>query len=675
MSKAKSPEERIEELRREIRRHDYNYYVLAQPEISDYEYDMLLKELEELEREYPHLITPDSPTQRVGSDISKEFPPVEHKIPMLSLANTYTEAELWDFDRRVREALPEENIEYVTELKIDGVSVSITYRDGKLFRAATRGDGKVGEEITNNVRTIRSLPLSVETELLPKEIRNEFEVRGEVFMEVEAFRRLNEQRIAEGEKPFANPRNSTAGTLKLQDPRIVASRPLDIFVYYLLGSNDFLSTQYENLKLLQKVGFKVNPHFKLCKDINEVLDYCRYWEENREKLSYEIDGVVIKVNSIRQQKKLGNIAKSPRWAVAFKFKARQAKTKLLKITWQVGRTGALTPVAELEPVFLAGSTISRATLHNIEEIRRKDIREGDTVIIEKGGDVIPKIVAVVKEERPPNSRETEPPRFCPVCNSPVFKPAGEVAIYCENSQCPAQIKGRLIHFASRDAMDIEGLGEALIEQFVELGYLKSFPDIYELKNRREELIKMERLGEKSVDNLLRAIEKSKEQPFHRVLFAIGIRFVGAGVALKLTQNFHNIDELISADTEELERIPEIGSRIAESVRKFFSDNHNLEMVEKLRRYGLKFENESKTKEEKPLNGLSFVLTGTLSTMSRNEAKEKIISRGGKFVSSVSSKTDFVVVGENPGSKYEKAKKLGVKILNEKEFLNLLGENV
>ncbi len=672
MDKVNSPEEIIKNLREEIRKHDYNYYVLAQPEISDYEYDMLLKKLEDLERKYPHLVTPDSPTQRVGSDLTKEFPPVEHTVPMLSLANTYSEEELRDFDRRVREGLGDEKFQYVTELKIDGVSVSLLYRNGKFVRAATRGDGKVGEEITNNVKTIRSVPLSVDLEKLPEAVRTEFEVRGEIFMEIEAFKKLNEQRALNGEKLFANPRNSTAGTLKLQDPRIVASRPLDIFTYYLLSSNGFESTQYENLNYLKAAGFKVNPNFKLCKNIEEVLDYCHVWEAKRDELSYEIDGVVIKVNSSVQQKKLGTIAKSPRWAVAFKFKAQQAKTKLKKITWQVGRTGTLTPVAELEPVFLAGSTISRATLHNVDEIRRKDIREGDTVIIEKGGDVIPKVVGVVKNERPLNSVPVEPPEYCPVCGSPVFNPTDEVAIFCVNSQCPAQIKGRLIHFASRDAMDIEGLGESLIDQFVELGYLKTFPDIYGLKKYRESLIEIERLGEKSIDNLLAAIEKSKEQPFHRVLFALGIRFVGAGVALKLANHFKSIDALMNADSEALEETPDVGSKISESILKYFADAHNLGIIQKLREAGLKFKVEEETGTGK-LEGLSFVLTGTLDSMSRNEAKERIIKLGGKFLSAVSSKTDYVVVGENPGSKFDKAKKLGVKTIGEEEFLKLIEE--
>ncbi|RMD49784.1 MAG: NAD-dependent DNA ligase LigA [Ignavibacteria bacterium] len=663
-------QKRIEELRKEINRHDHLYYVLAEPEISDYEYDQLVNELKELEEKYPELITPDSPTQRVGSDLTKEFPPVAHKVKMLSLANTYSEDELLDFDKRVREGLPGEEIEYVTELKIDGVSVSILYRNGIFIRAATRGDGTTGEEITNNVKTIKSIPLKVDLSVLPEVLHSEFEVRGEIFMPTEGFRKLNKLREERGEKLFANPRNSTAGTLKLQDPKIVAERPLDIFTYYLLGDEEFSSTQFENLNYLIKAGFKVNPNFKLCRNINEVIEYCREWEKKRPELEYEIDGVVVKVNSIEQQKRLGAIAKSPRWAVAFKFKAEKVKTKLNSITWQVGRTGAVTPVAELEPVFLAGSTISRATLHNIDEIRRKDIREGDVVVIEKGGDVIPKVVAVDLEAREETSLRVEPPVECPVCGHKLFSPEDEVAIYCINGSCPAQIKGKLIHFASRDAMDIEGLGESLIELFVDMGILNDFIDIYKLKESRDKLISIERLGEKSVDNLLSAIEKSKSQPFRRVLFALGIRYVGAGTARKLVDHFRSIDILMNASKDDLEAVPDVGPSVSESLIEYFKDERNRNIIAELKNIGLNFE-ESDSKYKNVLNGKSFVITGTLSSMGRNEAKEKILELGGKVVSSVSGKTDFVVVGENPGSKYEKAVKLGVKILNEKDFLELL----
>ncbi|MCF8240408.1 MAG: NAD-dependent DNA ligase LigA [Melioribacteraceae bacterium] len=664
---------KIESLRTTIREHDYNYYVLAQPKIADYQYDQLLKELEKLESEYPQYITSDSPTQRVGSDLTKEFKTINHSIPMLSLSNTYSEEELIDFDRRVREGIgTEEKINYVAELKIDGVSVSLVYEDGYLVQAATRGDGVAGEEITTNVKTIRSVPLKLNRTIIDSQDFSHVEVRGEIFMEIEPFRKLNEERARNDEKVFANPRNSTAGTIKLQDPRIVAKRPLDIFVYYLRSDSAKIQFHDKNLKYLKKLGFKVNTEYKLCADINEVLKYCKLWEERRLELPYEIDGVVVKVNSVNQQRRLGNIAKSPRWAVAFKFKAKQAVTKINSIKWQVGRTGALTPVAELEPVFLAGSTISRATLHNIDEINRKDIRESDTVKIEKGGDVIPKVVEVILDERSENSQIIEIPKKCPVCGSLLFKPDTEVAVYCENQTCPAQLKGQIEHFASRTAMDIEGLGESLIDQFVDLGFLKSYADIYDLKNIREKLISVERLGEKSVDNLLSAIETSKSKPFAKVLYAMGIRYVGAGAAQKIANHFVNIDSLINASEEEIEAIHEIGPSISKSVKHFFNRKENIEILERLKKAGLHFESEQKSSEQK-LNGKTFVLTGSLTKFSREEAKEMLIEQGGKVVSSVSGKTDYVIVGENPGSKYDKAKKLGITILSEEELLNLLNE--
>ncbi|MEJ5350657.1 MAG: NAD-dependent DNA ligase LigA [Melioribacteraceae bacterium] len=668
----KSPQQRIEELRKLIKEHDYNYYILAQPTISDYEYDQLVNELIQLEKENPHLITPDSPTQRVGSDLTNVFNPVAHRIPMLSLSNTYSEEEMYDFDRRVKEGLPKsEKVEYVCELKIDGVSVSLRYKNGLLVTAATRGDGTTGEDVTNNVRTIRSVPLSIRKPESIKLKLDDIEVRGEIYMEIEAFKKINEERELNGEKTFANPRNLTAGTIKLLDPQLVAKRPLKTFVYYLYSGTDELTTHYENLKLLREMGFCVNQNYKLCRNIEEVMEFCNEWEDKRDSLPYEIDGVVVKVNSLKQQRILGNIAKSPRWAVAYKFKAKQAKTKLNKIIWQVGRTGTLTPVAELEPVFLAGSTISRATLHNIDEIRRKDIREGDIVVIEKGGDVIPKVVAVDLSQRPKDSHEVKIPSKCPVCNSNLYRPENEVAIYCENNLCPAQIKGRIEHFASRGAMDITGLGEALINLFVDLGYLKDYSDIYHLKEHREELIQIERLGEKSVDNLLTSIEKSKEKPFDRVLFALGIRYVGAGVAKKLADHFKSIDALINASEEEIESIHEIGPSISKSIKRFFSDSNNIKLIERLKKAGLKFKSEEIKVTSDKLKGKSFVLTGTLSSMSREEAKEKIISLGGHVLSAVSKNTDYVVVGENPGSKFDKAQKLGIPILSEEEFLKMI----
>lgn len=666
--------EKIEILRNKIREHDYNYYVLANPSINDYDYDKLYKELENLENENPNLISPDSPTQRVGSDLTKVFNSVEHKIPMLSLSNSYSEEELINFDRRVKEGLPSNVVvEYVAELKIDGVSVSLKYENGILKTAATRGDGSTGEEVTANVKTIRSVPLKVNLSNTDNYSLIDFEVRGEIFMEVEAFRKLNEERESEGEKLFANPRNSSAGTIKMQDPKIVARRPLDIFVYSLLSVNTSFNTQFENLKVLEKLGFKVNHNYNLCNNINEVLQYCNAWETKREKLPYEIDGVVIKVNSIKQQQILGSIAKSPRWAIAYKFKAKQAETSVKEIRWQVGRTGAVTPVAEFEPVLLAGSTISRATLHNIEEIQRKDIRRRDSVLIEKGGDVIPKVVSVILDKRKKNSPLTLPPDKCPVCASPLYKPENEVMIYCENNLCPAKVKGQIQHFAARNAMDIEGLGESLINQFVDLGFLNSYADIYELKNHKDRLIEIEKLGEKSVSNLIEAIEKSKEKPFPKVLFALGIRYVGIGAAQKLAEHFESIDNLMKASIEQIEEVHDIGPSVSASLNSFFSIQKNIQTIDKLKKARLKFISEKKEKVSNLLDGKTFIITGTLS-ISREEMKDRIISSGGKVTSSISKNTDYVLVGENPGSKFEKAQKLGVKIISEDEFSKLIEKN-
>lgn len=666
------PKELIENLKEKIRDHDHKYYVLAEPSISDEEYDMLIKELERLESENPGFITLDSPTQRVGKDLTKIFNPVIHKIPMLSLANTYSEKELLDFDRRVKAALPKnEKIEYIVELKIDGASVSLRYLNGFLKTAATRGDGFVGEEITTNVKTIKSIPLKIKNISSFQHSLEDIEVRGEIFMNIEDFLNLNKEREKNGERLFANPRNSSAGTLKMQDPKIVAKRPLNIFVYTLINPDDDLISQHENLQILKKMGFKVNPETKLCKNIDEVLNVCREMENKRNSLEYEVDGAVVKVNSIKQQKILGSIAKSPRWAVAFKFKAKQAFTIIKKITWQVGRIGTLTPVAELEPVLLSGSTISRATLHNYDEIIRKDIREGDKAVIEKGGDVIPKVVSIVESERRKGSKPVKPPDKCPVCGSNLFKPENEVAYYCENTKCPAQVKGRIEHFAARGAMDIEGLGTALINLFVEKGFLKTYADIFDLKEKREKLINIERLGEKSVDNLLNSIEKSKEQPFHRVLFALGIRYVGSGASKKIADNLKSIDDLINASEEEISSIHEIGPSISKSIKKFFSNGNNLKIIENLKKHGLNLKSEKKVIKDNFFKDKTFVLTGTLSEFSREIASEKIINFGGKVTSSVSKNTDYLIAGENAGSKLSKAEKLGVKILNEIEFIKML----
>ena len=668
-------EKKIETLREKIRKHDYNYFVLNQITISDYEYDQLLKELEKLEAENPELVTPDSPTQRVGKDLTKEFKQVEHKVPMLSLANTYNEEELFDFDRRIKDALPKNaKVEYIVEFKIDGASVSLHYVDGILRTAATRGDGFVGEEITNNVKTIRTVPLKLNKINSSPYNLSDIEVRGEIFMNIKDFIKLNKEREKNDERTFANPRNSAAGTLKMQDPKIVNKRPLNNFVYTLISTNETFSSHSENLEILSNLGFRVNQHYKKCNSINEVLNICHEFEKMRENLEYEIDGAVIKVNSIEQQNILGSIARSPRWAVAFKFKAKQATTKINKITWQVGRTGAITPVAELEPVFLAGSTISRATLHNIDEIRRKDIREGDEVFIEKGGDVIPKVTSVILEKRKKGSKKVNPPKLCPECKTPLFNPPEEVAYYCENTECPAQIRGRLEHFSSRGAMDIEGLGEALIDIFVNKGFLKTYADIYDLKKRKDELIAIERLGKKSVENLLDAIEESKKKPFDKVLFAIGIRYVGTGVAGKLAGSLKSIDKIEKASEDVLLKIEDIGPSIAKSVKQFFGKKTNLEIIDRLKNAGLNFEmKETGTAavNNNFFTSKTFVLTGTLSSFTREEASEKIIHFGGKVTGSVSKNTDYVIAGEKAGSKQTKAEKLGVEILNEDDLLKRL----
>ncbi len=667
---------RIDELKELIHYHDHRYYVLADPVIADFEYDQLIKELEKLEAAFPQFVTPDSPTQRVGRDLTKDFGSIKHQFPMLSLANTYDESELSDFDRRVKDILsPNEDVQYIVEFKIDGVSISLRYENGALVTAATRGDGETGEDVTANIRTIKSIPLVVTQKALTALHLHSFEVRGEIFMETGDFEKLNADRLSRGEKTFANPRNFSAGTIKLQDPSIVATRPLKIFTYYLLGHNLPFSSHEENLKALGTMGFRVNPLSRKCVSIEEVIAVCKEFEAMRETLPYEIDGAVIKVNKLEQQRELGSIAKSPRWATAFKFKAKQASTVLEKITWQVGRTGAITPVAELRPVFLAGSTISRATLHNFDEIVRKDIREGDTVLIEKGGDVIPKVVAVVLEARPVDSGKTLPPERCPVCGEPASQDPEEAALYCQNASCPEQIKGKLVHFASRGAMDIEGLGESLVDQFVEKGFLKTFSDIYALKEHHDELIQLDRFGRKSIDNLLTAIEESKKQPFAKVLFALGIRYVGAGAAKKLAEHFADMDELMNAREEEIMAVHEIGESISKSIRSFFDDQKNRELIQQLKTFGLNFtRGERAVIKENFFLGKTFVLTGSMQALSRDDAAAKIAGLGGKTSSSVSKKTDYVIAGENAGSKLKKAQELNVRVLSEEEFINYLEES-
>ena len=667
MISKKELEKRVATLRKEIEEYNYKYYVLAEPTISDYDYDKLMQELIKIEQENPDMLTTDSPTQRVGGEPTKEFPIVTHSRPMLSLSNTYSERELLDFDRRVKSAL-NENAEYVAELKYDGAAISLIYKNGKFITGATRGDGIQGDDITNNLKTIRSIPLTLRNNNTKF---SNIEVRGEVFMKHSDFIKINSEKEISGEKLFANPRNATAGTLKLQNPKIVAERNLSLFAYFLYSEDRLFDNHHQSLEILRSLGFPVNQHSRLCKNINEVIDFCNEWGTKRESLPYDIDGVVIKVNSIRQQNILGAVAKSPRWAIAYKFEAKKAITKLNNITLQVGRVGTITPVAELEPVLLAGSTISRATLHNESFIQENDIRVGDFVWIEKGGDVIPKVTAVELSKREKFLPPFFMPKNCPVCNSSLVKLEEEAAYYCENYECPAQVKGRITHFASRDAMDIEGLGEAVVEQLVDNKFIANIADIFDLKSKYNELISLERQGEKSISNLLDSIEASKSRPFSKLLFGLGIRFVGSGNAKLLASYFKNIDPIMNVTISELENIYEIGPRIANSVFRFFADGNNIKLINRLKAAGLNFIEEQKKGSSNIFAGKTFVLTGELENMTREEAKEIIENHGGKVTTSISKKTSFVLLGQNPGSKYDKALKLNITILNKDEFLNRL----
>ena len=657
--------ERIEWLRREIERHNRLYYQLAEPEITDAEYDALMRELQELEKRHPETITPDSPTQRVGGAPLEGFHSVPHSSPMLSLANAYSLEELQDFDRRIRDVIGNE-YKYVCELKIDGVGIALRYREHRFQQGLTRGDGAAGDDITANLRTIRSIPLRV-----PADSPIEFEVRGEVFIRAIDFQKMNRKREEDGEKLFANPRNAAAGSLKLLNPSEAAERPLTAWLYDLRGITEPLS-HFQRLKLLDKMGFPVNPHRRLCANLEEAWDFCGEWGEKRDSLPYEIDGVVIKIDSLEQREVLGFTAKSPRWAAAYKYPARQAVTRLKGITLQVGRTGYITPVAELEPVFLAGSTIRRATLHNEEEIARKDIRGGDTVLIEKGGDVIPKVVSVNMESRPADSQPFVMPDKCPACGAQLAKLPDEAIRRCPNISCPPQRLGRIVHFASRAGMDIEGMGESTVKQLLDAGLLSDYGDIYYLK--KEQLLPLERMADKSADNLLAGIEASKERPLEKLIYSLGIKLVGAGVARILAERFGSIDALAEADEDALLAVEDIGPGIAASVVEFFANPQNREALEKLRRADIKFEAE-KTADievEQIFKGMTFVLTGTLKNYTREEASEIIRRRGGMVSSSVSKKTSAVLIGENPGSKYDKAVKLGVKVMGEEEFNKLIG---
>ncbi len=671
MIEKEKAKERIDFLRKEIHFHDRKYYVENNPIISDYEYDLLLKELEDLEKQYPDLITPDSPTQRVGGEPAEEFVTVRHMVSMLSLDNTYSQDELLEFDARIRRLLPSQQIEYVVELKLDGLGVALLYENGKFTRGATRGDGEMGEDITANLKTIKSIPLVLDGIGLSIPM---LEVRGEVYMEKKAFQELNRQREENGEPLFANPRNASAGSVRLLDPKITASRPLDIFVYAISYSEGMtFSTHWEALSALKNMGFKINPHSRKFGTINDVVEYCVKWTEERDSLNYEIDGMVIKVNSIAQQVELGSTTKSPRWAISYKFPARQATSKIEDIIIQVGRTGALTPVAVLSPTPLSGIVITRATLHNEDEIRRKDIRIGDTVLIERAGDVIPAVVEVIKEKRSGKEYEFRMPSKCPVCGSDVFRPEGEAITRCVNSACPAQVKEHIRHFASRDAMNIDGLGPAIIEQLVDKGLVKNAADLYFLK--KDEITNLERMGDKSAQNLIDAIEASKQNNLSRLIFALGIRHIGVRAAEILAEHYGSIDALSKTTSEELQAIYEIGPKVAESIYRFFQQEGNKQMLERLRSAGVKMSEEIKEqKGDQPLKNKTFVLTGTLTSMTRDQASEAIKKLGGKVSSNVSNKTDFVVVGDSPGSKFDRAKKLGITILNEDQFKSLITQN-
>jgi len=662
---------RVEELRSQIAYHNYRYFVLDAPEISDAEFDALMNELRELEARYPELITPDSPTQRVGAAPVEQLGIVEHRVPLLSLANAFNAGDLRNWHRRVCALLERDRFAMVCEPKIDGLAVALVYEDGRLVTAATRGDGMRGENITQNVRTIRSVPQRLQS----KDVPPRFEVRGEVYMTKSGFEKLNFERGEQGLPLFASPRNSAAGSVRQLDPRVTASRPLDAFIYQLGWQEDgvAIESHWEILQWLKKVGFKVNPHIARFDELDEVIAFTEEWTEKRESLDYEIDGVVVKVDSLPYQRELGAVGREPRWAIAFKFPPTQATTKLLRIDVNVGRTGTLNPFAVLEPVRIGGATVKLATLHNEDDIRRKDIREGDTVIVQRAGDVIPQVVGPVVSKRTGKEKVFSMPKKCPVCGTPVVRAAGEAAYYCPNRQCPAQRFRLLEHFVGRGAMDIDGIGEQLAYLLLERGFVQDGGDLYFLHEKRDELLKIERLGEKSVDNMLRSIEASKQRQLARVLVALGIRHVGSEVATILANHFGSIDAIMNASVEELTEIPGVGPTIAESIREHFAIAENREVVEKLRRAGVNLREESGGAREGPLSGLTFVITGRLDQFSR-EAAESLVKRHGAAVgSSVTKKTDYLVVGAEPGSKVAKAEKLGVEMIDEAQFLALLKE--
>ena len=661
-----SPAKRAEELRRQLEHHEYQYYVLDAPEISDADYDALMRQLKALEDAHPELRTADSPTQRVGGQPREGFVKVPHSSPMLSLDNALNEQELREFDARVQTLLKGEPYEYVAELKLDGLSMAAQYADGQLRQALTRGDGRVGEDVTGNARTIRSLPLRLQH----KAFARSFEVRGEVVMQRSSFERLNEEQEKEGLKRFANPRNAAAGALRALDPGVTAARRLDYFAYFLLGDGKpLLPSHWESLEQLVKAGFKVNNHRRKCQNLDALLEFIREWEGKRNGLPYETDGVVAKIDSIPQQERLGWTAKAPRWAIAFKFPAQQAATVLENIEVQVGRTGALTPVAHLKPVLVGGVTVSRATLHNEDEIARLGVEIGDTVLLERSGDVIPKIVRVVEQGK--ERRPFRIPKHCPVCGGHVVREEGEAASRCVNASCPARLRETLLHFSARGVMDIDGLGDALVDQLLARGLVHSVADIYQLTV--PQLLELERMGEKSATKIIKNIEKSRSQPLPRVINGLGIPFVGERTAQLLAGHFGDLDEIAGASSETLQEVNEVGPKVAESIKQFFGEKRNRELLEKLRQAGLQFTGEKQpTKKSGPLAGLTFVITGTLPTLKREEAKEKIEEAGGKVAGSVSSKTSYLLAGEDAGSKLVKARDLNVPVLDEAALFAMLG---
>jgi DNA ligase (NAD+) len=669
--KEQSSEIKIEKLRDEIRHHEYLYYVLDAPELPDPEFDQLMQELKRMEAEHPTLITPDSPTQRVGGKPREGFVKVVHSRPMLSLDNAYNEQELRDWDRRVRELAGSDKIEYVCEMKLDGMSMALTYEHGHLLRGVTRGDGSIGEDVTSNVRTMRSVPLSIPPAKLKKaDVPADFEVRGEVIMPLAAFKKMNDDRAAQNLSTFANPRNAAAGTIRVLEPNIVAQRRLDFYSYFLLVKGKYFPEKHSDaLKALETIGFKVNSRHRVTHDIEEVLEFIHAREKERETLGYEIDGIVIKVNSMRTQERLGFTGKAPRWAIAYKFTARSGITEVEDIVPQVGRTGRLTPVAWLKPVFIGGTTVSRATLHNMDEINRLGVKIGDSVMVERGGDVIPKMVKV-DEDKPRGHKKFHMPEDCPVCHTKIRHVEGEVDYWCVNVNCPARLQGSILHFASRSVMNIEGLGDSLVNQLHQAGLIKNIADIYTLKDKRDQILALERVGEKSVDNLLDEIEKSRKLPLERVILGLGIGQVGTRTAELLAEHFGSMDELMDASAEQLQEVNDVGPSVSASIREFFDEPTNRELVKRLEKYGLTFKGVKKARGT-ALAGKTFVLTGTLPTYSRDTAKKMIEDAGGKVSGSVSKKTDYVVAGEDAGSKLDKARDLGVKVIDEAEMVKLV----